>query len=233
MLDIEPQEYLCRAVVTIIPVSQLSQHQPLQATGQQQSAQQVSAFSSPFAQHPYSSTDASDWHGQDSSQVPQLPYSPDEFVGQGSPQHLSHHDLNRSDQGSSLQASPGPSQQFDQDSSGQVGQDQQQVPNQDPGGMLDQDLLQPLLRSPSQPQPDPPSTSDVRLSVIPENAQANEVADTGPSAGQDIERQVIWPLSTPSHESWLSASACLCSSAVGSMSPPQLNTPAGHRPCCG
>ncbi|KAL0046812.1 hypothetical protein WJX82_010501 [Trebouxia sp. C0006] len=189
VLDIEPQEYLCRAVVTIIPVSQLSQHQPLQATGQQQSAQQVSAFSSPFAQHPYSSTDASDWHGQDSSQVPQLPYSPDEFVGQGSPQHLSHHDLSRSDQGSSLQASPGPSQQFDQDSSGQVGQDQQQVPNQDPGGMLDQDLLQPLLRSPSQPQPDPPSTSDVRLSVIPENAQANEVADTGPSAGQDIERQ--------------------------------------------
>ncbi len=235
VLDIEPQEYLCRAVVTIIPVSQLSQHRPLQATEQHQSAQQVSAFSSPFAQHPYSNTDASDRHGQDPPQVSQLPNqdSPDEVVGQGLSQRLSHHDLNRPNQGYSLQPSPGPSRQSDQDLSGQFGQDQQQVPNQDPGGMLDQDLLQPLLRSPSQPQPNPPSTSDVRLSVIPENAQANEVADTGPSAGQDTERQVTWPYSNQPHESWLSASSCQCSCALGSMSPPQLNTRAGKTPCCG
>ena len=219
-MDIEPQEYLCRAVVTIIPVSQLSQHRPMQATEQQQSAQQVSAFSSPFAQHPYSNTDASDWHGQESSQVSQLPYqdSPDEIVGQGSSQRLSHHNLNRPDQASSLQPSPGPSQQSDQDLSGQFVQDQQQVPNQDTGGLLDQDLLQPLLRSPSQLPPNPPSTSDVRLSVIPENAQANDVADIGPSASQDTERQVTWPYTNPPHESWLSASACQCSCALGSLS---------------
>ena len=234
MLDIEPQEYLCRAVVTIIPVSQLSQHRPLQATEQQQSAQQVSAFSSPFAQHPHSNTEALDWHGQDSSQVSQLAYEdlPDEVVGQGLSQRPSHHDSNRPDQGSSLQPSPCPSRQSDQDLSGQFGQDQQQVPNQDPGGMLDQDLLQPLLRSPSQLPPNAPSTSDVRLSVIPENAQANEVADTGPSAGQDTERQVNWPYSNHSHESWLSAIACQCSCALGSKSPPQLNRRAGNTPCC-
>ncbi|KAL0037858.1 hypothetical protein WJX79_002263 [Trebouxia sp. C0005] len=135
VLDIEPQEYLCRAVVTIIPGS------------------------------------------------------PDECIGQGSSQRRSHQDSNRPDQGSSLQPSRGVSQRSGQDSSGQFGQDQPQVPNHDPGGILDQDLLQPLLRSPSQPQPNPLSTSDVRLSVIPENAEANEIADTGPLAGQDTERQ--------------------------------------------
>ncbi len=206
----------------------------MQATEQQQSAQQVSAFSSPFARHPYSDTDPSDWHCQHSSQVSHLPNqaSPDEYIGQGSSQRPSHQDSNRPDQGSSLQPSPGSSQQSDQDLSGQFGQDQQQVPNQDPGGMLDQDLLQPLLRSPSQPQPDAPSTSDVRLSVIPENAQANDVADTGPAAGQETEHQVTWPPSNPPYESGLSASACLCSCALGKLSPPNLKTCVRYTLCC-
>ena len=128
VLDIEPQEYLCRAVVTIIPVSQLSKHrQPKPVEQQQQTAQQVSAFSSPFAQHPFNDSDPSDWP--------------------------------------------------------------------------DQDLQQPLLRSPSQLPSTAPSTSDVRLTAIPENAPASGDAESGPSDSHMTAQQVLRPsvcFTTPS-----------------------------------
>lgn len=52
----------------------------------------------------------------------------------------------------------------------------------------------------------------MRLSVIPENAEANEIADTGPLAGQDTERQVTWPYTA--HFTNLGGLQVLASAAV-------------------
>ncbi|KAL3145874.1 hypothetical protein ABBQ38_015244 [Trebouxia sp. C0009 RCD-2024] len=118
VLNIEPQEYLCRTVVTIIPVSQLADFQKPDRSKRhhQQTDHQTPAYSSPFAQQPYT----------------------------------------------------------EEDSSGQSGQD----------------LTQPLLGGPSQLPSTAPGTSDVKLSVIPEHAQTNEDASTGPVASrQSIEQK--------------------------------------------
>lgn len=181
VLDIEPQEYLCRAVVTIIPVSQLSQSRPVKPAEQQQTAQQVSAFSSPFAQHPCSNTNASQWPNQDQAQSP---YQPNQDPSQ------------RPEQSSSPGLSQDPSQCADQHLPAQLSQDVPQTPNQDPAEWPDHELLQPLLRSPSQLPSAAPSTSDVRLNVIPENAPTNEDADTGPSGSQQTDHQVCSLLHT-------------------------------------
>ena len=50
---------------------------------------------------------------------------------------------------------------------------------------------QPLLRSPSQLPSTAPSTSDVKLNVIPEHELTNEDAATGPSASQESIDQVL------------------------------------------
>ena len=188
VLDIEPQEYLCRAVVTIIPVSQLSQSRPVKPAEQQQTAQQVSAFSAPFAQHPYSSTNASQCPSQDQSQSP---YQLDQYLSQPP------------EQGSSPGLTQDPPQRSDQHSPAQSGQDAPQALNQDPAEWPDHELLQPLLRSPSQLPSAAPSTSDVRLNVIPENAQTHDDADTGPSGSQQTDHQVCGLLHTSTSLVWM------------------------------
>ena len=154
VLDIAPQEYLLRTVVTIIPVSQLSKHrqpsskqqqqqqhshknQQQQQQQPQQTAQQVSAFASPFKRQSQRPAGASQLSGQGSLELP-----------------LS-------------------------------GQDSLEQPLLGQGS-----LEQPLLRSPSQMPATAPSTSEVHLNVIPEDAEAQDGADTGPSQDQHEAQQV-------------------------------------------
>ena len=62
---------------------------------------------------------------------------------------------------------------------------------EDSPGEQGQDEAQPLLRSPAQLPSTAPSTSDVRLNVIPEHKPTNEDAATGPSATQQPIEQVV------------------------------------------
>ena len=63
-------------------------------------------------------------------------------------------------------------------------------------GEQGQDEVQHLLRSPSQLPSTAPSTSDVRLNVIPEHEPTNEDAATGPSATQQPIQQVVMSICT-------------------------------------
>lgn len=67
----------------------------------------------------------------------------------------------------------------------------QQPYTEEESGEQGQDEVQPLLRSPSQLPSTAPSTSDVRLNVIPEHEPTNEDAATGPSATQQTTEQVV------------------------------------------
>ena len=174
VLDIEPQEYLLRTVVNIIPVSQLSKHKQLKAQQQQQqqqrpqhqhqTAQQVSAFASPFAQQTQVSTAASDQQGQGSLGRPSRQGSLEWPLRQGS--------LERPSRQGSLEQ---PSTQGALERPSRQGS-----------------LEQPLLRSPSQIPVTAPSTSDVHLSMIPEHAEAQASAESGPSqTNQSNAQQVL------------------------------------------
>ena len=70
---------------------------------------------------------------------------------------------------------------------------QQPYTEEESSGEQGQDEVQPLLRSPSQLPSTAPSTSDVRLNVIPEHEPTNEDAATGPSATQQSTEQVVLP----------------------------------------
>ena len=70
MLNIEPQEYLNKTVVSIFLASEFRKFQKPRARRRQPelpTAQQVSAFASPLVQHPFSESDQQNSNDVDSS----------------------------------------------------------------------------------------------------------------------------------------------------------------------